>query len=532
MGQVENCFAFFDKVVDIWYKFLISLRHRPNESIGDYLSEAHIAEAGEMLRTILDTRKRRLGALHLATGEAAYALGILKHITGNDTEARHYYSMAHSVYATQVGPDREATKEVLNALNSLGPPKGAAGTSSSVAPAESKTNDKPAVPEAAPISANAPSTVAGTHYTAGAGANPNNASTPTATAGAAAGTAGSNATTTQIRPGAEQGGHHGLYADVSEDAEPRRPPMGRRGSSLLSNRGDNDSLVAAITEEEKQAFLEQQKQKQMQNEEQQGEHQVQSTPQEPQDDLQESSPEGDAPITALDIALRELPEDIATTIENAYRLALEETNQPEDGAVRHESLVKAFENVSPSLSQVLGKYPLYGSCYVLEQLLKHPDELVTWPAVVVLFGLEYMIKKTLIGSEAISMEDVSQPNPVVDANRFIVACTQDLSMGHALDQIGYSSEGFVRSLASMQPLTLRGVFESLDAAADYESAQANADNLGPIEQVPADQAELPGTFDPAEGQFSSGEVTDVQLPAQEVEPEAQSAVGGVQGYDI
>lgn len=41
-GVVEHALAFYDKVVDIWYKFLINLRHRPDENIADYLSEAHI----------------------------------------------------------------------------------------------------------------------------------------------------------------------------------------------------------------------------------------------------------------------------------------------------------------------------------------------------------------------------------------------------------------------------------------------------------------------------------------------------------
>lgn len=43
-GVVEHALALYDKVVDIWYKFLINLRHRPDESITDYLSEAHIGK--------------------------------------------------------------------------------------------------------------------------------------------------------------------------------------------------------------------------------------------------------------------------------------------------------------------------------------------------------------------------------------------------------------------------------------------------------------------------------------------------------
>ena len=44
-GIVEHALALYDKVVDIFYKFLINLRHRPDESISDYLSEAHIGRS-------------------------------------------------------------------------------------------------------------------------------------------------------------------------------------------------------------------------------------------------------------------------------------------------------------------------------------------------------------------------------------------------------------------------------------------------------------------------------------------------------
>ena len=80
-------------MVDIWYKFLLNLRMHPQERISDYLGilrtrvecivhsfhliiihesipgEAQIGEATEMLKKILDTRTRFLGAQHIATGE-------------------------------------------------------------------------------------------------------------------------------------------------------------------------------------------------------------------------------------------------------------------------------------------------------------------------------------------------------------------------------------------------------------------------------------------------------------------------------
>lgn len=119
--NIENALALYDKVVDIWYKFLINLRHRPDESISDYLSEAHIGEAVEMLRSILETRKQHLGANHIATGEAAYALGILKHVTGFDLDARNHYAQAINIYANQLGADNESTIAIQRAIDDLPP---------------------------------------------------------------------------------------------------------------------------------------------------------------------------------------------------------------------------------------------------------------------------------------------------------------------------------------------------------------------------------------------------------------------------
>lgn len=97
-SSIESALALYDKVVSIYYSFLVNLRHRPAESISDYLSESHVGEAVEMLRSILDTRRKHLGAGHIATGEAAYALGILKHVTGFDLDARSHYGQAIAIY--------------------------------------------------------------------------------------------------------------------------------------------------------------------------------------------------------------------------------------------------------------------------------------------------------------------------------------------------------------------------------------------------------------------------------------------------
>jgi hypothetical protein len=117
--RLEDALAFYDKCVDIFYKFLINLKNRPDESIHDYLSESHISEAAEMLSAIVAIRKKHLGQSHLASGEASYALGILKAIVGNHREARFAYEFALSIYKTRLGADNEATSAVRRALEKL-----------------------------------------------------------------------------------------------------------------------------------------------------------------------------------------------------------------------------------------------------------------------------------------------------------------------------------------------------------------------------------------------------------------------------
>jgi tetratricopeptide (TPR) repeat protein len=117
--QVEQALALYDKVVDIWYKFLVKLRKRTDETISDYLSEAHIGEAAEMLRSILAYRVQYLGPQHIATGEVAYAIGILKHITGFQPQASKYYAQALQIYQISLGQENESTKAIKRALQEV-----------------------------------------------------------------------------------------------------------------------------------------------------------------------------------------------------------------------------------------------------------------------------------------------------------------------------------------------------------------------------------------------------------------------------
>ena len=72
-----------------------------------------------MLKKILETRSKYLSPSHIATGEAAYALGILMHISQND-DAKIFYGQAYSIYHEQLGPDHESSKDIITALESLG----------------------------------------------------------------------------------------------------------------------------------------------------------------------------------------------------------------------------------------------------------------------------------------------------------------------------------------------------------------------------------------------------------------------------
>ena len=58
-NRVENGLAFYDKVVDIWYKFLANVRSNAQDI--DVLGEAQIAEAMDMLKNVWQIREKFLG---------------------------------------------------------------------------------------------------------------------------------------------------------------------------------------------------------------------------------------------------------------------------------------------------------------------------------------------------------------------------------------------------------------------------------------------------------------------------------------
>lgn len=72
--QVESSLAFYDKVVDIWYKFLASVRSDPN--LAENVGKAQLSEGMDMLTRVLNTRVNLLGETHIATVSELLFMGI------------------------------------------------------------------------------------------------------------------------------------------------------------------------------------------------------------------------------------------------------------------------------------------------------------------------------------------------------------------------------------------------------------------------------------------------------------------------
>lgn len=115
--RIENSLALYDKVVDIWYKFLASVRN--NRELINVLGEAQLAEAMDMLQQILTLRIRTLGENHIAVGEARYTVGLLFLFMSENAKAQESISQALRNYQEHLGPDHPSTKDVQEVLNKL-----------------------------------------------------------------------------------------------------------------------------------------------------------------------------------------------------------------------------------------------------------------------------------------------------------------------------------------------------------------------------------------------------------------------------
>jgi len=116
--RVESALAFYDKVVDIWYKYLSAIRINGEDDM-IMVNEVEIVEALEMLKKILETRQQFLGIDHIATGEVKYTLGLLLLVAGKTKEeekAREYVGEALKIYEFHLGSEHPSTKDVKQIL--------------------------------------------------------------------------------------------------------------------------------------------------------------------------------------------------------------------------------------------------------------------------------------------------------------------------------------------------------------------------------------------------------------------------------
>lgn len=146
-GSVECALAFFDKVVDIWYKYLTELHHAASGSAADQgsgsvpasqifrngppeihsqhgideqLTEENIAEGRNQLEQIFEHRKRLLGNGHIASGEVQYTLGLFEFfLLYNESMADKFVTGALQTYEMQLGPSHPSTEHVQSMYDLL-----------------------------------------------------------------------------------------------------------------------------------------------------------------------------------------------------------------------------------------------------------------------------------------------------------------------------------------------------------------------------------------------------------------------------
>jgi len=117
-NRIENALALFDKVVDIWYKFLAGVRSSKNEAAA-VLGEAQLAEALDHLSKILAMRRKVLGERHIASGEALYTQGLLRLFMGEKGAASEDIELALQVYREHLGEEHPSTRDVADVLKQL-----------------------------------------------------------------------------------------------------------------------------------------------------------------------------------------------------------------------------------------------------------------------------------------------------------------------------------------------------------------------------------------------------------------------------
>lgn len=126
-GNLESALALFDKVVDVWYKFLSNIQLLSTQggkseeaaaALINGLTDEQLMEGNMQIEKVLETRGRILGPEHIATGEAEYTVGLFEYfMLGNPVQAEGRIVNALRAYQTQLGEQHTSTKHVASLLD-------------------------------------------------------------------------------------------------------------------------------------------------------------------------------------------------------------------------------------------------------------------------------------------------------------------------------------------------------------------------------------------------------------------------------
>ena len=109
--NVEAALAFFDRVVDSWFKYLVAAT-----SAGDAASEvpgSKLQAASDMLHVAATSRRQLLGDEHVAVGEAYFTLALLHAWQGQHEAALGHGEQALTVYRGAFGDEHGSTADVF-----------------------------------------------------------------------------------------------------------------------------------------------------------------------------------------------------------------------------------------------------------------------------------------------------------------------------------------------------------------------------------------------------------------------------------
>jgi len=115
--KIENALAFYDKVVDIWYKFLALVRSEAG--VAETFSEAQLKDGIDMLQKIMSTRTKLLGELHIATGEVKYTCGLLLLFMGERSRAAQLIFDASTIYKEKLGENHPSSVDVSSVAKQI-----------------------------------------------------------------------------------------------------------------------------------------------------------------------------------------------------------------------------------------------------------------------------------------------------------------------------------------------------------------------------------------------------------------------------